>query len=109
MTDHGHREDRRDFALRQSETAQQRQCDDADADVQLKDFWFCKRRRECYLSFGTSADGSRWDAIPGVPRRIIVRGHWNIHSAAHAAHDGPLANVVRPRDRMSSTSIHSVH
>ena len=57
MTDHGHREDRRDFALRQSETAQQRQCDDADADVQLKDFWFCKRRRECYLSFGTSADG----------------------------------------------------
>jgi hypothetical protein len=26
-----------------------------------------------------------------------------------ARHDVPLANGVRPRDRMSSTSIHSVH
>ncbi len=31
MTDHGHREDRRHFTLRQSETAQQRQYNDGDA------------------------------------------------------------------------------
>ena len=48
MTDHSHREDRRDFTLRQSETAQQRQCDDADADVPLKEKKKLKRRRGCY-------------------------------------------------------------